>query len=223
MAPGKFPLMRAVRLADWRLAESGAWRFARGVSIVLSIGFASSVVYLAIAGKGAQVAGVLARAAILNAWITGLVLGGWNATDRASADEADGILGLARCHGLPIDSLPVARALAGWWRLSLLVLLGTLPVAAASIASAPTLSLVAWRLASLAPLALFSCGVGLVGGALASACGVWTPRHGKSLLAAIVVLPWALDGVLLVGHAHVGSLPGILGFLATLTATMGAG
>ena len=43
-----------------------------------------------------------------------------------------------------------------------------------------------------------------------------------TLLAALVLIPWALDGVFIPGRARVGSLPGLLGFVADLASQMGA-
>lgn len=215
--------MRAVQLSSWRLAASGSWRFARGATIALSAWFALSVVYLGLKGQGVHVAGVLGRAAIVIGWVAGVIVSWWSATDRAGADEVDGVIGLARCHGLPLEWMPLARALAAWARLFLLVLAALLPVLIATIAASPSLALVAWRSSALLPIMLYACAVGLVGGALASACGAISPRRGRSLLAALVLVPWALDGVFVGGHAHAGSLPGLLGFLATLASRMGAG
>ena len=223
MAWRRAPLFRSVQLCGWRLAESGAWRFACVGCIALSAWFALSVVYLGLKGQGLQVAGVLSRAAVVIGWYAGLIVSWWSATDRAGADQSDGVIGLARCHGLSADSMPLARALAAWARLTALVWVSTLPILIATVATAPTLALAGWRLTALVPLTLYAGGVGLVGGALASACDVASPRHGRPLLAALVLVPWSLDGVLLAGRAQAGSLPGILGFLATLAGRMGAG
>lgn len=222
MLPGR-SFARSVQLAGWRMAASRHWRVARALSILISAFFTLSILYLALRGQGARVGNVPARAALVLAWTSGLLVASWNATDRASADRSDGILSLAQRHGLSEASLPAARAVAASLRLSALLMLALLPVALASTFAAPDWTLVLARLAALAPLALFAVAAGLVGGAVASACGALSPRHGRSLLTAIVLLPWALDGVVTAGRAGAGSLPGMLSALASLASRMGSG
>ena len=212
-----------MQLAGWRLAASRHWRAARALSVLISVFFTLSVLYLALRGQGARVGNVPARAALVLAWTSGALVAWWNATDRASADRTDGIASLAQCHGLSLASLPAARAVAASLRLSVLLMLALLPVALASVFAAPGMTLLLSRLAALIPLALFAVAAGLVGGAVASACGALSPRHGRSLLTAIVLLPWALDGVVTAGRAGAGSLPGMLSALASLASRMGSG
>ena len=215
--------MPVVRLADWRLSGSGAWRAAMFLSIALSIVFTASVLYLGAKGHGSEAAGAVERSAILIAWVAGGVLSWWSATDRAGADRADGVPVLARLHGLRTDWLPAARCIVATVRLSVLVALSILPVAIASMATAPSVHLALWRLAALAPIGLYATAVGLVGGALACACGAASPRHGRSLFAALVLGPWALEGLLVASSSKLSSLPALLGFLAHVAARTGAG
>lgn len=222
MLPGR-SFARSVQLAGWRLAASGHWRAARALSVLVSAFFTLSVLFLALHGQGARVGNVPARAALVLAWTSGVIVAWWNATDRAAADRSDGILSLARCHGLSLASLPAARAVAASLRLSLLLMFALLPVSLASAFAAPAWPLLLSRLAAMLPLALFAVVAGLVGGALASACSALSPRHGRSLLTAVVLLPWALDGVVTAGRAGAGSLPGLLSTLASLASRMGSG
>jgi hypothetical protein len=216
-------LVRAVQLAGWRLAGSGAWHAAKAAALVLSVFFTASVVYLGLKGHGGQVAGALQRSSLWIGWAAGVMVAWWCATDRASADREEGVAALARLHGLRVEQFPAARGIAATVRLTVLVALALLPVAVATVATAPGVGAAAWRLSALLPLALFSGGVGLVGGGLAAACGAAAPRHGRALLASVVLVPWALEGLVVPGSARVGSLPGLLGFLAELAAQLGAG
>lgn len=222
MSPAR-SFARLVQLAGWRLAASGSWKAARVIAVLLSAFFTLSILYLALRGHGARVGNVPARAALVLAWTSGIVVAWWNATDRSAADRSDGIASLARCHGLSTAPLPAARAVAASIRLSVLLLLSVLPVAVASVLASPHWPLTLWRLAALAPLTLFAVTAGLIGGALASACGAVSPRHGRSLLTAIVLLPWALDGIVTAGRAGAGSLPGLLSAIASMASRMGSG
>jgi len=216
-------LLRSIRLADWRLRASWSWRGAVVAGAALSAFFTLSIVYLAVRGHGASVGNVPARAALWIGWAAGALIAWWNATDRSHADRSEGISALARCHGLNERLLPAARALAAWWRLSLLVGAALLPVAIASIAASPDRGLLIARVGALAVLALFALVTGLVGGAVASLCGAASPRHGRSLLLLIVLLPWAMDGVVTQGRAGAGSLPGLLSAIATMASRLGSG
>jgi hypothetical protein len=215
-------LTRCMRLTDWRIAGSGGWRVARAGAGAASVLFTLAIVYLALRGQGALTAGILGRSAVVIGWIAGLGVAWWSATDRAAADRDDGWSALARSHGLAEESLALARAATSLLRLSLLVSACMLPVVVASVAASPSWQVAGWRLAALLPVLLFALCVGVVGGAFASVCGVLSPRHGRALLAAVVLLPWALDGVFIAGRARVGSLPGLLGFLADLASQIGA-
>lgn len=220
--PSPSSFRRALRLAEWRLRSAASWRIARAVSIVASCFFATCAVYLGVKGLGAEVAHVTARAAVAIGWIAATIVGLWNASDRASADESDGIAALAACHGAGPRELVAARAMVALVGVAALVFVCSFPPAIASIATAPAWRMALARALSLLPLLAFACGTGLVG-ALASVCGAIAPRHGRSLFTALVLLPWALQTELFPSRAGVGSLPGVLGFLADLVSSVGAG
>ncbi len=226
MQPAHFhatPIVRSIRLASACMALSGPWRAARALSVWLAFCFTSAVVYLAAKGHGHEVHSVVSRAAVWIAWLAGTILAWWAAGDRASVDRKEGIESLARIHGIDATTLAWGRTIAATCRVAALVGLATLPVAVASMASSPSLSDGLLRLLSLLPLGGFCLGVGLTAGALACACGWLSPERGRAWLLSLVVIPWALDGVLVGARANVASLPGMLGFLADLATRVGGG
>ncbi len=212
---------RALRLSNARLAASGSWRFAKAAGVFLSFWLTLAVAYLAAKGFGHEVHAVVARSAVWIAWVGGSAVALWSAGDRARADHVEGIALLARTHGIEPRILAASRPMAVVLRVAALVMLTCLPVAVASLAAAPTVSDALMRLVSLLPLAGFALSVGLVAGPLAGACGWLSPRHGRSWLIAIVLFPWSLDGLLTTSRVQVGSIPGVLGFLADLVTKVG--
>jgi hypothetical protein len=205
------------------MATSGSWRFARAMGAFVAFWLTLAVVYLAAKGNGHEVHSVVTRAAVWVAWLSGSVLAWWCAADRAGIDRKEGIESLARMHGIHPRTLNIARVLTATLRTAALVALSALPVAVASLAAAPTPHDGLLRLLSLLPLGAFSLAVGLVAGALACGCGWLSPRYGRTWLTVIILLPWTLDGVLIPTRASVGSVPGLLGYLADLVTRAGGG
>ncbi|MCU0694239.1 MAG: hypothetical protein MUF54_22850, partial [Polyangiaceae bacterium] len=179
--------------------------------------------FLAAHDRATDVHNIVRRAGVVNAWIAGGLIGWWTAGDRAAVDRAEGYEDLARTHGITPAALACARPVASTARVVLLVLLSTVPVVVFASASSSSLRLGLARLLSLLPLALFSAVVGLCTGGLGSVCGVLSPRHGRSLFAAVVFVPWAMDGMLVPTRGAVASIPGVLGFLASLVSRVGSG
>jgi hypothetical protein len=215
-------LRRAVRLAVWRLAASFAFKSAAALCICASVWFTACVIFLGVKGHRDEVASVVSTAAIVIGWLAGGIVGLWAASDRNKADCADGVLAMAQCHGISPDRLRIGRAAGAFVSLSCLVFLCTAPVCIASIACASGLKPALARGAALLVVGAFSCGVGLTGGVLGSACGAIAPRRGRTVLCALVLMPWAFDAVLPSARSAVGSLPGLLGFVAKLIHEFGA-
>ena len=217
------PLARAVRLAGWRMATSGPWRFARGVGVLVALFFTLAVVFLGIKGHGDEVLSVTARAVTWTAWIGGSVVAWWCAGDRAAIDRNEGIADLARIHGIDDKQLAMARGVAATLRVTALVFLVGTPVALTSAAASPSLRDGLLRIAAWSALVPFSVGCGVVAGAVACACGAIAPKRGRSLFAIVVLAPWLLDGLFVGTRGDVGSLPGVLAFLADLVTRIGGG
>ena len=214
-------LLKASRLAGWRLSRSLAWKFARFFAVLVSVGFTLAVVILAVNGRTQGVHAVVGRTCVVLAWLTSPWVAWWTASDRAQVDRKEGVEDLARLHGIDATSLRWGRGIAATVRLALLVLACATPVVVATLACAPTPGAALRSLVAFVPLAGFSIGVGLVGGGLATACGVLAPSRGRTLFLATVVAPWLLDGVVTGARAGVSSIPGLLGLLADLSAGMG--
>lgn len=212
---------RALCLGSARLVSSAPWRFAKVIGIILAISFTFATIYLSGHGLGHQVHPIVARTAVLIAWLGGAVIALWNAGDRAKADHLDGIDALARTHGIDPHALIISRFLAVALRVTALVMLTCLPVVIASIAVSPSFSDALKRTLSLLPLAGFATAVGLVTGPLAGTCGWLAPRHGRSCLAVVVFIPWFLDGLGTTSHAGSNSILGLLGTLADLVTRVG--
>jgi len=208
-------------LVDARLRASGWWRFARTVGVVLAVLHTAAVIVLATNGLGHQVHSVVTRVAVLTAWFGGAAVAWWNAGNPAAADHAHGIDLLARVHGIRPQTLAFGRLCAPGLRVAALILLMSSPVLGASLASAASLNIAAWRLASVLPLVAFALSVGVVAGPIAATCGWLSPRHGRSLLFAMLVVPWSLDGMLSGSRACTRSITGMLGFVADLVTKMG--
>jgi hypothetical protein len=205
----------------WRLWSSGWAKAALWLSVAAGVLFALFVLVLAAKGRAHEVVPVARRCALVVAWIAGTLLGAWCASDLPARDEADGVAALGARHGLGAADLGAGRALAATLAVASLVLGASLVPALAVLAVSPSWHALGRRLLALLPLAAFAAGVGVVAGALASACGAVAPRRARSLLAALIFVPWALEGALWPAHASVGSLPSLLGSLADLVVRVG--
>jgi hypothetical protein len=216
-------MVAGTRVAGWRLSRSIAWKMARFVALLVAVVFTTAVVVLGAKGHVAGMQGVVGRACVVVAWLATPLVAWWAAGDRARIDRDEGMEALARIHGVDAHDLARGRVVAATVRLAVLVWCATAPVLVAVAATAPTMQ-AAWRtVEATAPLAGFAIGAGLTGGGLASLCGVIAPSRGRSLWAAVVLVPWMLDGMMSSTRAEVSSIPGLLGFLADLTRATVAG
>ncbi len=216
-------MVAGTRVAGWRLSRSTAWKMARFVALLAAVLFTGAVVVLGAKGHTAGIQGVVARACVVVAWLTMPLVAWWAASDRARIDRDEGMEALARIHGMDERDLAAGRVVAATVRLAVLVWCATAPVLAAVAATAPTMQAALRTVAAMVPLAGFAVGAGLMGGGLASLCGVVAPSRGRSLWAAVVLVPWMLDGMVTSARAEVSSIPGLLGFLADLTRATVAG
>ncbi len=214
-------LLRASRLARWRLASSLQCRVARVLAGISAIAFVIAVVILRAKGAAEGLPGLVERSALVAAWIATPFVAMWSARNRADLDRRDGIAELARIRGIDEPLLALGRGITATTYLARLVFLATLPSVVAAAACSPSLRGAVGIAASTIPLAAFSLAVGLAGGALPAACGHVAPHRGRSLFLAIVFLPWMLDGLIATGRTHAGSVPGVLSMIARLVGATG--
>jgi len=200
---------------------SASWHLACAIAAILAAVHTIAIVILGVSGLGYQVHPVVTRTAILIAWLSGAVVALWNAGDRAGRDNAEGIAHLAGIRGISNKTLAISQLCAPGLGIAALILVACAPVILASLAAAPSVSDAVSRVASILPLGAFALCVGIVAGPLAGACGKLFPRHGRAWLAAVVLIPWSLDYMITASAAKVGSIPGMLGFLADLISQAG--
>jgi hypothetical protein len=154
--------------------------------------------------------GLLSTAARWIAWGAGAPLAIAAAGPRAAVDRAEGIEALAASRGVPRPALEALRSVAAMSQTSLAIGAPLLVLSLVSVASAGS-AVVALRHALL--------GAGLL--AFSAIAGV--PR-GRSLLAAVIFLPWVLSDLFgLRAWSIPGALSAALDFLVRASGLGGAG
>ena len=209
----------AVALGRARLRATTGGRMALVAAVGVALVHAIALLVVRETGAGpAALDATLRSAAQWLAWAAAAPLALAAANDRPAADRRDGIDALAAARGAPSSELHAARALAAMQQVALIIgapaaLLALLGAALAGSTDA------ALRLASVGAGALvFALAAGVTLGGLAAASARLAGPRGRSLLAALVLIPWALGD--LAGRAT-WSIPGALDALLTL-ATGGA-
>ena len=214
---------RAVRVVDYVARATVSWRVGVALSWVLGALFVGMVVFLGVRGEGGGVDGVVARAWAVVAWVCGGIVAWWWAADGDLWQRRAGLADIVAAHGVAPVWLRVARPLVAGWRVGVVMAWGTLPVALATCAVSPTLAVALGRAVGLLVWAAYCVFAGQVLGWLSVACGWLSPKHGRLWLAAVVVLPWALQSALMPQAGPWASVPAVLGAIARAVSKLGAG
>ena len=176
-----------------------------GIGIVaagLAIGLRS------IDGSSAAVEGFVVGAARYAAWLGAGSVALAAANRRTTTDRRDGLEILALLRGASPRSLAAARVAATSMEAARAVLMPSLVVGLAVLASAGTARAALTRVMLLLVVMVFSLIVGLALGSLATLADRLRPNGGRGFFLAVVIAPWAaLD---LIGRGSF-SVPGALG------------
>jgi hypothetical protein len=191
---------------------------ARGTAYVLTGGTLLLVLTLRVSeGTTFPFEGLAVSVARIAAWTVAscLALAAANGVGEASA--RDGISWMAMSRGASLPTLTQARFLAVAWEIAWWVALPAVTAALAAVASAGSVESALRRLGLCAVALAFATMTGLLVGAVAVAADTLRPRGGRSVLLALLLLPWIFSSLLDFPHA---SLPGALE--AFLQAALGA-
>lgn len=213
-------LRAAVALGGAELRAARGGRLGLAMAAVISAGCGGMVIALRLDDRTAPIDDLLGAVAGGLAWAAAGPIALAAAHDRPAADRQSGVEVLAAARGVSPASLHDARSLAAMLEIARVI---ALPSAALSALSA-LLSGSAWAglqdLALGAGLALFGVVTGVAIGGLAAASGRVAGGRGRALLAALILVPWALAA--LAGDAT-WSLPGALGAFLSFAARSAGG
>lgn len=214
--------MALIGLARERLRRTKGGRWSALLGLVLMTGFGLiALVLRADDGPGVALGGLFETAARTIAWAAGVPLGLAIAHDRARADRAAGIDALAASRGSGRSALEAARTAAAMLQTTLAIGLPLLVLALLGVALAGSFTSAIRHLGLAAGLAVFSILAGVTIGGLAAACGRLGAMRGRSLLAAVVLVPWILTDL---AGLRAWSVPGALGAaLSFIVRVSGAG
>lgn len=202
------------RLLAARLRRVRAARLGRYAAI--GVGVVAAGLALALRstdGPAAAVEGFVVGTCRWSAWIGAGSIALSAANLRAVTDRRDGLEILAFSQGVSPRTLAAARLLATSTEATRSILVPTLIVGVAALASSGSGRVALVRVWLLFFAAIFAASSGLVLGALSTLADRLRPAGGRGLLVAVVLAPWAaLD---LVGRG-VYSVPGALGALLSV-------
>lgn len=213
----KSTLKPLVALARERLARTTGARVGATLAAVTAIVFGGVAVSIRLAeGQTASVGDVLPTAARWCAWLAAAPVALAAAHARPEVDRRDGIEDLAATRGAWGRELEAARTLATMLEITLVVGAPLLALALLGAGLSGTFSL-AWRSLGAALGGVAYAGiVGVTIGGIAAACGRLVARYGRSVLVAVIVVPWLIAD--LTGQKPL-SIPGALD--AVLAFTLG--
>lgn len=208
----------AIDLCRARLAASRSGRFARGTSLAIAgFAFVIALSVRAADGPAAPVGGLLRKAAIALAWISGGLLTLAVAKDASASDRADGIEALVAARGIGASLLRVARTLGSMEHITRTIGFPLVAFGLATAALASDVPTAVRRVIAAAFLFVWAIVAGVTLGGLAALCARLFGARGPSALLTIVVGERILVGSL--GLAA-WSLPGALD--AVLSLVLGA-
>lgn len=212
-------------LARERLRSTTAGRIGRLLGWLMAVVFSVIALVLRL-GDSADISlgGLLSTAARWIAWGAGAPLAIAAAAPRAAIDRAEGIEALAASRGVPRPALEALRSVAAMSQTSLAIGAPLFVLSLVSVASAGS-AVVALRHALLGVgLVAFSAIAGVTVGGIAAACGRAGAARGRSLLAAIIFLPWVLSDLFgFRAWSIPGALSAALDFLVRASGLGGAG
>jgi hypothetical protein len=200
--------MALIGLARERLRQTKGGRWSALLGLLLMTGFGLiALVLRADDGPDVALGGLFETAARTIAWAAGAPLGLAIAHDRGRADRAAGIEALAASRGAGRSALEAARTAAAMLQTTLAIGLPLLVLALLGVALAGSLTSALRHLGLAAGLAGFSILAGVSIGGIAAACGRLGAMRGRSLLAAVVLVPWVLTDL---AGLRAWSIPGAL-------------
>jgi hypothetical protein len=211
----------AIRLAQTLLNPSRSLRVAQVLSTLTTLAFGASMIFLTVEHQRATLMHVLPRAMCTLACMCVISLGLTGASNQEAKDIANGIVDLAKSHGIATSELHLAKGIVATIQATKLVFLATLPLILIAVSLSPSASSATLRFAAVLPTAMFALATGLVVGALSYACAWFSPTRGKSLYLSIIVLPWWLQMLLIPHGKHMASLPALLSYLSDLVIAFG--
>lgn len=203
-----------------RQTKGGRWSALLGLLSMTAFGLIA-LVLRADDGPDVALGGLFETAARTIAWAAGVPLGLAVAHDRTRADRAEGVEALAASRGAGRSALDAARTVAAMLQTTLAIGAPLLILALLGVALAGSLTSALRHLGLAAGLAIFSILAGVTIGGLAAACGRLGAMRGRSLLAAVVLVPWILTDL---AGLRAWSVPGALGAaLSFIVRVAGAG
>ncbi len=206
----------ATHLHVTRLSRHLSVRVARTLAVGTASSWAVVMVVLVMRDRAVALDSVALRAIAVMTWLVGGLVALSAARDPG---DAGGVDDLVRQHGL--STAETSATIWSAWTLVMGRTLGAPGAALLLLATglAPTLSEAIRRgLVTLGGLAFIVVASSVIV-ALARACAAIAPGHGRSLLGAIVIVPWAAEASL----GTVGSLPGLFELFLDTVARLGGG
>jgi ABC-type transport system involved in multi-copper enzyme maturation permease subunit len=200
-----YPLARLCRR---RLGELFGARAARAYGVGIATSYGLLLMLLPRTSEPSEFSAVLGDALSSASWAVAGLVSLSASRNLAGRDEADGVSALARCRGYDARELTLARfaaaafVIAAW----LFVPFAALSLLAGFRLAAPS---VTWTAAWLAFLTLYAPLLALTMSGLSRLAARLYPNHGRSALAAFVLLPHLLHWA----FPDVPSLPAAFGWL----------
>jgi len=187
-------------------------RLGARLSWVLGVGGALVVLGLVVVGgESLGTRELIVRGVRWIAWLAAPPIALAAAGAPAERDRADGVDVLVRMHGVSDRRLGVARGVAAMVEVSY-----RLGLPAVALCLSVVMVGAAWPLLGMLPgLVLFAGWGGLVLGGLGAACGHFGGARGRSLLLAVVLVPWVVADAWGVPGV---SIPGAVDMMLTLFA-----
>jgi len=188
--------------------------------MLVAIVFAILALILRIADGVTWFPGLIETALYWILWIAGGSVALVAANDRPGADRADGLESLVASRGASPEALAASRVLAAMVELAVVIGAPAVALALFTAAIAGTLEMALRHLAFVLAVAVFAAIAGATLGGLASACSRIGAARGRSLFAAVVIVPWLLAD--LAGRGA-WSIPGALRAVLSFSLRVAAG
>ena len=180
-----------VAFADRRLRQRAGARFGLLYAVGIGVSYGILVLIAASADGDRAARALIVRALGTATWVVAGLISLSLAADWNRLDDRDGVLGLLRLRGLPVESLEVARCFAAARRIALLVALPTLLCCALAGARVRSLGSAGELVAMALAASAYACLLGAGASVLALAARLLVPSSGRLLLIGLVLLPHA--------------------------------
>jgi len=182
-------------------------RIARGLGWLTSLGFVVALGLSFSASDSRNLSSIVIEALGWLSWVAGGPVALFLARNLHSLDTQSGLTALAMQRGHSPHALGWARTLATMQEVAMAVTRPGLMLGVLSLALSPSLAVAAGRSLLLLGVVGYSIAVGVLLGGLSRWSAATSPRHGPSLLTAIVIGPHLAQGV----WPSVPSVPSWLG------------